>query len=218
MDANTQRKWDFASRNFDWLAAGDERRLGGDKQRLFSRIRGSTLLVGAGTGNDLKYFPAGHNIVAIDISPKMLERAALKAAACAANFDLRQMDVCDMSFPDASFDTVVTVCTFCSVAKPIAGLHEIYRVLKPDGQLLMFEHVRSRIGPVAMLLDLMTPLARRVGPELNRDTVGNAQKAGFRIRREENVYLDIVKIVEAEKASGAAAIAVNPKSVRDAAA
>jgi hypothetical protein len=30
----------------------------------------------------------------------------------------------------------------------------------------------------------MTPISRRLGPDLNRDTVGNVQKAGFRIRRE----------------------------------
>jgi len=41
------------------------------------------------------------------------------------------------------------------------------------------------------------PLSRRVGPDLNRDTMGNVQQAGFRLRREENVYLDIVKIIEA---------------------
>jgi ubiquinone/menaquinone biosynthesis C-methylase UbiE len=199
MDTHTQRKWDFTSRNFDWLALGDERRLGPDKRRLFAKIRGSTLMVGAGTGNDFKYFPPGHRILAIDISPKMLERAAAKLANCDAGIELRHMDVCELGFPDASFDTVVTVCTFCSVAKPVLGLREIYRVLKPDGQLLMFEHVRSRIGPVGIFLDLMTPLARRFGPELNRDTVGNVQKAGFRIRREENVYLDIVKIIEADK-------------------
>ena len=61
------------------------------------------------------------------------------------------------------------------------------------------ELARSRIGPVGVFLDLMTPLSRLFGPDLNRDTVGNVQKAGFRIRREENVYLDIVKIVEAVK-------------------
>ena len=76
------------------------------------------------------------------------------------------------------------------------------RVLKPEGQILMFEHVRCRIGPLGIMLDLMTPLSRRLGPDLNRDTVGNVQKAGFRIRREENVYLDIVKIIEAVKELG----------------
>jgi ubiquinone/menaquinone biosynthesis C-methylase UbiE len=109
------------------------------------------------------------------------------------------MDAQHLDVMDATFDTVVTVCTFCSVPKPIAGLRELYRVLKPDGQLLMFEHVRSQIGPLGLLMDLMTPLASRVGPALNRDTVGNVQKSGFRLRRVENVYLDIVKTIEAVK-------------------
>ena len=89
--------------------------------------------------------------------------------------------------------------TFCSVPKPIAGLRELYRVLKADGQLLMFEHVRSKITPLGIFLDLMTPLSRRFGPDLNRDTVGNVLKAGSRLRREENVYLDVRKTIEAVK-------------------
>jgi ubiquinone/menaquinone biosynthesis C-methylase UbiE len=129
----------------------------------------------------------------------MLERAAKKADAYQGTIELRLLDVCELPFTDASFDTVVTVCTFCSVPRPVVGLRELYRVLKPGGQLLMFEHVRSKIGPFGIFLDFMTLLSRRVGPDLNRDTVGNVQKAGFRLRREENVYLDIVKIIEAVK-------------------
>jgi hypothetical protein len=49
-------------------------------------------------------------------------------------------------------------------------------------------------------MDFMTPLTSRLGPSLNRDTVGNVQKAGFRLRRVENVYLDVVRIIEAEPA------------------
>jgi hypothetical protein len=61
----------------------------------------------------------------------------------------------------------------------------------------MFEHVRSEIGLLGIFLDLMTPLSRQRGPDLNRNTVGNVLRAGFTLRREENIYLDIVKIIEA---------------------
>jgi ubiquinone/menaquinone biosynthesis C-methylase UbiE len=199
VDERTRQKWDTASRTFDLFAFGEERRFGPHKRRLFSKIRGETLMVAAGTGNDFQCLPPGQRLLAIDISPKMLERAGKKAAAYSGSIELREMDVCALPLPDASFDTVATVCTFCSVPRPVAGLRELHRVLKPGGQLLMFEHVRSRIGVLGVLLDLMTSLSRRLGPELNRDTVGNVLKAGFTLRREENIYLDIVKIIEATK-------------------
>lgn len=199
MDTLTRRKWDAVSRNFDLLSFADDRRSGPFKRRLFSTVTGKTLLVAAGTGNDFKFFPPGLHIVAIDISPKMLERAATKLHTYSGTIELREMDVCALDFPDDSFDTIATVCTFCSVPKPIAGLRELRRVLKPGGRILMFEHVRSAIGPLGLIQDLMTPLSRKVGPDLNRDTVGNVQKAGFRLRRVENAYLDIERMIEAVK-------------------
>jgi ubiquinone/menaquinone biosynthesis C-methylase UbiE len=199
MDERTRQKWDAASRTFDLFAFGEERRFGPHKRRLFSKIRGATLMVAAGTGNDFRFFPPGQQILAIDISPRMLEEAAKKAAAYCGSIELHEMDVFALPFPDASFDTVATVCTFCSVPRPVVGLRELHRVLKPTGQLLMFEHMRSKIGVLGILLDLMTPLSRRIGPELDRDTVGNVLRAGFTIRREENIYLDIVKMIEAVK-------------------
>jgi ubiquinone/menaquinone biosynthesis C-methylase UbiE len=197
MDIDTQRKWDAASRTLDLMSFAEDRRIGPYKRGLFAKMRGATLMVAAGTGNDFKFFPPNMQVVSIDISPKMLERAARKAAAYSGTIELREMDVCNLEFPDASFDTIATAFTFCSVPKPVAGLRELRRVLKTGGQLLMIEHVRSAIGPIGIFMDLMTPLTSRVGPSLNRDTVGNVQKAGFRLRRVENVYLDVVKIIEA---------------------
>ena len=199
MDSVTQAKWDKASRGFDLFSFAEERRLGPDKRRLFAKMRGRVLHVAAGTGNDYRSFPEGLDIVSIDISPKMLEQARIKAAAYKGRIELRLADVTHLDDPDNSFDTVATVCTFCSVPKPVQGLRELYRVLKPGGQILMFEHVRSAIGPLGIMMDLMTPLTRKFGPDLNRDTVGNVQKAGFRLRRVENIYLDMVKAIEAVK-------------------
>ena len=199
MDDGTRQKWDTTSRVFDLLAFAEERRFGPHKRRLLSKMHGTTLMVAAGTGNDFQHFPPDQQITAIDISPRMLERAAKKAASYSGSIELRELDVCALPFPDDNFDTVATVCTFCSVPRPIAGLRELYRVLKPGGQLLMFEHVRSKIGVLGILLDLMTQLSRHFGPDFNRDTSSNVLKAGFAIRLEENIYLDIVKIIEGVK-------------------
>jgi ubiquinone/menaquinone biosynthesis C-methylase UbiE len=201
-EGTCQAKWDRASRTYDWMTWGDERRYSSAKTRLFSKMKGRCFMVAAGTGHDFAYFPPGLSIVAIDISPGMIARAGPRAVAYAGSLELRVMDVQDLEFPDAAFDSVATACTFCSVPDPIRGLRELFRCLKPGGRLLMFEHVRSRFGPIALVQDLMTPLSRRMGPDMNRDTVSNVLRAGFELMHESNVYLDIVKAIEARRPLG----------------
>jgi len=199
MDLALQAKWNLVSRTYDFMTWGEERRFGAAKARLFAKMRGRCFMVAAGTGNEFRYFPSRLTVTAVDISPGMIEKARRKAALYDGALDVRVMDVQALEFPDATFDTVVTACTFCSVPDPLRGLRELYRCLKPGGQLLMFEHVRSRVGPIAIFQDLMTPISSRFGPAMNRDTISNVLRAGFELRRENNVYLDVVKAIEARR-------------------
>jgi ubiquinone/menaquinone biosynthesis C-methylase UbiE len=199
MDVDCQAKWDRASRTYDFMNWGEERRFGAAKTRLFAKMTGRCFMVAAGTGNDFRYFPSGLTVTAIDISPGMVEYACRKAVAYAGSLDVRVMDVQALEFGDATFDTVVTACTFCSVPEPIRGLREVFRCLKPGGRLLMFEHVRSRFGPIAVLQDFMTLVTQRLGPAMNRDTVSNVLCAGFELCRVDNAYLDVVKAIEARR-------------------
>lgn len=198
---NGKERWNRTSRTYDWLTFGEDLRQGDAKRRLFAKAHGRTILVSVGTGADIKFFPPGLDIVAIDISPEMVEKARPRAEVYDGRIELQVMDAHHLEFPDESFDTAITACTFCSVPDPVRGLRELRRVLKPDGRLLMFEHVRSKVPAVGLFLDFMTYLTRPLlGPDLNRDTVGNVRRAGFHVLSERNVYFDIVKAVEAAAA------------------
>ena len=61
----------------------------------------------------------------------------------------------------------------------------------------MFEHTGSRWFPFNLMLNVMNPVCRKLGPEVNRDTVSNVQAAGFDIRKVTNIFLDVVKTIEA---------------------
>ena len=198
MDELTRQKWDRAARSYDLMNNyGQERRWAPAKRRLFERMQGRIIFASIGSGLDIQFFPPGRDIIGIDISPEMLALARPRAAAYDGRLELRQIDVHELDYPDGSFDQAFTACTFCSVPRPVEGLRALRRVLKPGGELCMFEHTGSRWFPFSLMLNLMTPLSRRFGPEMNRDTVGNVARAGFAVEAVEPVYLDIVKMIRA---------------------
>jgi len=119
-------------------------------------------------------------ITAIDLSPRMLEQARMHAARDHIVVDLREADVHALPFPDASFDTAIASCVFCSVPDPVLGLSELRRVLVPGGQLLLLEHVLSHRPLLRSAMDLVNPLVvRMMGANINRETVENVRRAGF---------------------------------------
>lgn len=190
--------WDLRARLYDVCEASSIRR-GPAKEALFREMKGRALFVAIGTGVDIPHFPPGQEIVAVDISKEMLRRAEARRASYSGKLQLVEADATNLGFSDASFDTVATSCTFCSVPDPVRALRELFRVLRPDGRLLMFEHVRSRNPILGLTLDLMTLWTRRAGTEMNRDTVGNILKAGFEITRIDSVYLDIILAIRGRK-------------------
>ena len=190
--------WDARARLYDALEGSDLRRAA-PKRALFHRMRGRTLFVAVGTGLDIAHFPPGLDITAIDISEAMLSRARMRQHRYGGGLRLELQDAAELPYADGCFDTVATSCTLCSVPDPRRVLRELHRVLRPDGRLLLFEHVRSRHAPLALVLDLMSRWSRRGGTDMSRDTLAAVRDAGFEVLRVESVFLDIILAAEARR-------------------
>jgi ubiquinone/menaquinone biosynthesis C-methylase UbiE len=197
--AVTRVRYDRNARRYDRMTCCTERLMTPGRAALWQRVRGPQVLeVGVGTGKSFPYYPAGMAITAIDLSPRMLEQARTHAARDRIVVDLREADVQALSFPDASFDTAIASCVFCSVPDPALGLRELRRVLAPGGQLLLLDHVLSRRPLLRRVMNLINPLVvRQIGANINRETVENVRGAGFADLQVEDLWLDIVKRIEA---------------------
>ena len=94
-----------------------------------------------------KYRPAsGVPILAADFARPMLVRAAVKVAT--KNIRVLESDALQMPLPDASVDLIVSAFGFRNLADYETGLREIYRLLRPEGEIgiLEFSEPRGLLG------------------------------------------------------------------------
>lgn len=199
-----RKRYDRLAFLYDFLEAPLEKgRFAHWRSNLTDRIIGNQVLeVGVGTGKNLPYYPRNVEITAIDFSPRMLERARKRALMFGSRVQFLNMDVERLAFLNNSFDTVFATFVFCSVPDPVAGLKELKRVCKPNGRLLLLEHMRPDNVLLGMLFDMVNPMVvRMMGANINRRTMDNIKKAGWQILKEEHLSGDIVRWIEAKPSS-----------------
>jgi ubiquinone/menaquinone biosynthesis C-methylase UbiE len=169
------------------------------RKRLCNKLSGPSILeAGVGTGKNIPYYPEGASVTAIDFSPHMLARARIAARHLHRKVEFLEMDIQRLDLQSHAFDTVFATFVFCSVPDPVKGLAELRRVCKPDGRLLLLEHVRPGNYLLGKLFDALNPLTvRATGANINRRTIKNIVKAGWRIQMLQPLALDIVQSVEA---------------------
>ncbi|RRJ83647.1 class I SAM-dependent methyltransferase [Aestuariirhabdus litorea] len=119
------------------------------RQALLADCRGRVLEIGAGTGASLEFYPPHlDELLVCEPDPGMralltqrVDNATLPFTASVADFAGERLEV-----GDESMDAVVSSLVLCSVQHQRGTLHEIYRVLKPGGQLFFLEHVAAEAG------------------------------------------------------------------------
>ncbi|HZJ80155.1 MAG TPA: class I SAM-dependent methyltransferase [Dysgonamonadaceae bacterium] len=197
MKNKTNHYYDRNAAVYDKVLSPVEKTLSKWRRRLLKDAQGKTLEIGIGTGKSLSDYPKGVSIVGIDSSENMLKHARKRANGYNHIEELLIMDAEDLTFPDNTFDTVVSSCVFCSVHNPVKAFREIKRVCKSDGNIYLLEHVRSQKKVLGKLMDILNPISFRLyGDNINRKTYDNLIEAGFEASQieVESVWSDVWQI------------------------
>ena len=202
MNQKTAEKYSRISHIYDTFEHPIERVLFQKlRTKAISYAQKNTLEVGVGTGKNLPYYDPDIILKAIDFSSGMLKVAHRKQKNVKVkHLKLYKMDVQQLAFDSNSFDTIVSTFVFCTVPDPIAGLKEVYRVLKPSGTAIFLEHMKSHYGLVNIPLYVMNVFSTRIlGTSMVRQTQKNIELVGFTIESVEKKTLDIVRLIIARK-------------------
>jgi SAM-dependent methyltransferase len=195
-----EHRWDFvfAALYDRIMRRGEERSMRKRRGELIANARGRTLEIGAGTGANIPYYPDAVRelILAEPFEPmrRRLERKLGESGKSASTLDASAEAI---PLEDESVDTVVSTLVLCTVDFPDLALAEVRRVLRPGGQLLFLEHVRSHSLRVARWQDRLETPWRHFGAgcRCNRDTIASIAAAGFSTQYEDAHWMGVPPIL-----------------------
>lgn len=156
---------------------------------VLKHARGNVFEIGFGSGLNLGYYPAEvTKLTTIDPNPGLHKIARRRIAKSPIEVELHQLRGEELPMADATFDTVVSTWTLCSVAGVEQALRELWRVLKPDGQFLFVEHGLADTPRTQWWQRKLTPIQKVIsdGCHFDRDIRGLIEGGGFRFAEYDN--------------------------------
>lgn len=163
------------------MRAVDRRGVAAARDELVADLGGRVLEIGAGTGLTFRHYRQADEVVAVEPDPAFRARAQAAAHEAAVPVTVVAANGEHLPYPDASFDHVVVFLVLCTIPDLDGALREVRRVLRPDGRLHLYEHVRSADERLARWQDrLRRPWAAVAGGcQCNRETGDALRRAGF---------------------------------------
>jgi ubiquinone/menaquinone biosynthesis C-methylase UbiE len=185
-----RRSWAKQAPRYDKQIGFFERRVFGRSHRPWacSRASDDVLEVAIGTALNLPYYSQDVRLVGLDLSAEMLDIAHDRAHDLGRQVELREGDAHNLSFPDASFDTVVCTYSLCNIPDPQLAVSEMRRVLRPAGKLILVDHIRSRVKPIFWLQNAFEFITARLeGEHMTRRPAEYVEAARFDIVERERL-------------------------------
>ncbi len=176
------------ARAYGRLARSGEARGGAEhRRRLLAGCSGRVIEMGAGSGANFAHYPITvEEVVAVE--PESYLRAQARRAAERAPVPVSVADARaeNLLCETGSFDVGIASLVLCTVADQQRALAELFRAIRPGGELRFYEHVLAeRPGEVRLQRLADATFWPRIagGCHLARDTMAGIERAGFAVER-----------------------------------
>jgi ubiquinone/menaquinone biosynthesis C-methylase UbiE len=161
------------------------------RESLLAEAGGDVLEIGGGTGANLPFYrPGAGSLTVTEPDTAMMRRLQRRAGEQAPLATILRAPAEDLPFEDGTFDVVVSTMVLCGVSDQPRALRQLRRVLRPGGQLLFIEHVRSGDPRLARHQDRMNWMCQAVMRcDCNRPTLTSIQETGFAVTDVEHLTM-----------------------------
>lgn len=152
------------------------------KRELLAQVHGTVVEIGAGTGSNLEFYPAGVGLRLVEPNGHMHDYLREAAEERGVRVEIRGGTAEHMDVESASVDFVVCTLVLCSVDSLEATLSEVVRTLKPGGKFIFLEHVAAPTGTARRRWQRrLRRFWRTIGDgcTLDRETLTSIEQAGF---------------------------------------
>jgi ubiquinone/menaquinone biosynthesis C-methylase UbiE len=172
------------ARIYTKVAEIGERRGGAEhRQRLLAGLSGRVIEIGAGTGANFPHYPTSvSEVIAVEPERYLRERAQHAATDAPVPVSVVEGSADRLSDEAGSFDAGVAALVLCTVPNQQSALAELYRVVRPGGELRFYEHVVAHTkweSRFQRLADATFWPHVAGGCHLARDTTSGIEQAGF---------------------------------------
>lgn len=161
----TRRIYDTWSRFYDWFWPRIVvKRTSRAIERMGIEAGDRILDAGVGTGVPLPFYPTHARVTGLDLSEGMLSKARERVRRQKLDHvRLTVGNALELPFPDETFDHVLLSLVVTVVSDPVRLMHEVQRVCKPGGQIVIINHFKSGNRLVGLAEDLLCPLSQHLG-------------------------------------------------------
>jgi phosphatidylethanolamine/phosphatidyl-N-methylethanolamine N-methyltransferase len=165
-EATTRQLYDEQAKIYDFTFGGLvlNRLDRAISEHMHLRPSDRVLDLGVGTGNSLRYYPDGVNVVGVDLSGGMLAKCVKKINENGRpNHYVCQADALHLPFADNSFDHVFISHVISVVSDPVRLMAEAQRVARLAGRVVIVNHFQSTNRAMALLEKILCPLCTKLG-------------------------------------------------------